>query len=215
MDPISLQDRIARGLGAAARAVGESADAYRPSGPVTPLDAANRYLRLPAVFSAVRGGFDRSVTFGEALWHGVFDSAYTRPGDYLVQQAGTWFVVAQPPLMPVLCARANRTVSFLRPAAPNVSGANFYGGVTLATATPLLTDWPASLLGATGGAAPAAGLPSDTSAPYWTILLPASAAGVFLRTGDLMTDDLGRTATIAAAELTDLGWRIAARQATT
>ena len=195
--------------------MGASADAFRPAGTATPIDPVNRFLRLPAVFSAARGGFERSVTFGEALWHGVFDSAYTRPGDYLVQQAGTWFVVAQPPLMPVLCARANRTVSFLRPAAPSVTGASGYGGVTLATATPLLTDWPASVLGASGGSAPVAGLPSDTSVPYWTILLPASAAGVFLRTGDLMTDDLGRTATIAAAELTDLGWRIAARQATT
>ena len=30
-----------------------------------------------------------------------------------------------------------------------------------------------------------------------------------------MTDDLGRNAVVAAAELTDLGWRITVKQATT
>jgi hypothetical protein len=30
-----------------------------------------------------------------------------------------------------------------------------------------------------------------------------------------LTDDLGRNAVVSAAELTDLGWRITAKQATT
>ena len=30
-----------------------------------------------------------------------------------------------------------------------------------------------------------------------------------------MTDDLGRNAVVAAAELTDLGWRMTVKQATT
>jgi hypothetical protein len=38
---------------------------------------------------------------------------------------------------------------------------------------------------------------------------------VILRPSDLLTDDLGRNAVVAAAELTDLGWRITAKQATT
>ena len=50
--------------------------------------------------------------------------------------------------------------------------------------------------------------------PYWTVLLPAFP-GVVLRPADLMTDDLGRTAVVAAAELTDLGWRLSVKQATT
>jgi hypothetical protein len=50
--------------------------------------------------------------------------------------------------------------------------------------------------------------------PYWTILLPAFGQ-VILRTGDFISDDIGRNAVVAAAELTDLGWRITAQQAVT
>ncbi len=38
---------------------------------------------------------------------------------------------------------------------------------------------------------------------------------VILLPSDLMTDDLGRNAVVAAAELTDLGWRMTMKQATT
>jgi hypothetical protein len=34
-----------------------------------------------------------------------------------------------------------------------------------------------------------------------------------LQPADLLTDDLGRNATVSAAELTDLGWRVTAKQA--
>ena len=65
-----------------------------------------------------------------------------------------------------------------------------------------------------GGGSPAAELPSDTSVPYWTVLLPAFP-GVVLLPADLMTDDLGRNAVVSAAELTGLGWRLTVKQATT
>lgn len=132
----------------------------------------------------------------------------------LVQQGATWFVAAQQRLLPVLCVRTNRVVSFGRPAAPGNTGVNVYGGVTTATNAPLLTNWPASVLGAAGGGRPAGDLPGDSSNPYWTVLLPAFP-GVILRPSDLMTDELGRNAVVAAAELTELGWRIVAKQATT
>ena len=110
--------------------------------------------------------------------------------------------------------RTNRTVSFLRPAAPALSGLNTYGGVDRATLLPLMTDWPASVLGAAGGHHPLSELPSDASVPFWSVLLPTTP-GVALRPADLMQDDLGRTAVVSAAELTELGWRVAVRQATT
>jgi hypothetical protein len=209
-----LQDRISRGLGAAARAIGTRTDAYRPSDFADPLALPNRFLRLQAAFSAADGKFAHPSGYGTALWQGVFDSAYTHPGDYLVQDVGTWFVAAQERLLPVLCVRVNRVVSFSRAAAPTANGVNGYGGVTLASATPLLTNWPASVLGVAGGGRPEAGLPSDAAIPYWTVLLPAFP-GVVLRPADLMTDELGRTATVSAAELTDLGWRLTVKQATT
>ncbi len=209
-----LQDRISRALGTAARAIGSTADAFRPSGVADPLAPSNRFLRLPAAFAPASGSFGSPTAYGVALWQGMFDSAYTRPGDYIVQADGTWFIAAQQRLLPPLCVRTSRIVSFARPAAASASGVNGYGGITRANTTRLLTNWPASVLGFSGGGRPDAGLPGDGAAPFWTVLLPAFAS-VLLRPADLMTDDLGRTAAVAAAELTELGWRLTVKQATT
>jgi hypothetical protein len=174
----------------------------------------NRFLRLRAAFTARDDRFARGNAYGEALWHGIFDAAYTRPGDYLAQGDAIWFIAAQQRLLPVLCVQTNRIVSFWRPAAPSSTGVNSYGGVMTETNQVLLAIWPASVLGASGRGRPDTDLPSDSSIPYWTVLLPA-VSGVTLLPSDLMTDDLGRNAVVAAAELTDLGWRIAVKQATT
>jgi hypothetical protein len=91
---------------------------------------------------------------------------------------------------------------------------NTYGGVTTETNERLLTNWPASVLGAAGQGRPSTDLPGDSSSPTWTVLLPATP-DVILLPSDLMTDDLGRNAVVAAAELTDLGWRMTMKQATT
>ena len=205
MNPTALQDRIHRGLNTAARAIGAETDAYRPTDVSEPLDPTNRFLRLRAGFTAEDGKFARPNGYGDALWYGVFDAAYTQPGDYLVQGDVVWFVAAQQRLLPVLCVQTNRVVSFWRPAAPSNTGENTYGGVTTATNSALLSNWPASVLGASGRGQPNTDLPSDSSVPYWTVLLPAFP-GVMLHPSDLMTDDLGRNAVVAAAELSDLGW---------
>lgn len=103
---------------------------------------------------------------------------------------------------------------FFRAAAPSSRGVNKYGGSTTTNNRPLLTNWPASVLGASGRGQPTADLPGDTSVPYWTVLLPA-VPGVVLLPSDLMSDDLGRNAVVSGAELTELGWRVTVRQATT
>jgi len=209
-----VQDRVQWGWNVAARAVGATTDAYRASGSGTPIDATNRFLRLNAAFIPFDGKVTRPNAYGAALWQGIFDAAYTRVGDYLVQDAGTWFVAAQESLLPVLCVRVNRTISISRPATPTSAGINAYSGVTSMTNTPLLADWPANVLGVGASGVPSAELPSDSSTPYWTVLLP-TYSDIVLLPNDLIQDDLGRNAVIAAAELTDLGWRIAAKQATT
>ena len=214
MDATGLSDLISRGLGTAARAVGPQTDAYRPSGARNPLAPTNRYMRMPAAFGPPDARFRRPEAYGAALWDGVFDSAYTRPGDYLVQGSSIWFIAAQQSLLPPLCVKANRLVSFARPPAQAAAGVNAYGGVVPLDAVPLLTGWPASVLGASGGGSDSAGLPSDTSVPYWVVLLPAWP-GVVLRPADLMSDELGRNAVVSAAELTELGWRLAVKQAIT
>ena len=151
------------------------------------------------------GRFAHPECYGDALWYGIFDAAYTRPGDYLVQADSVWFIAAQQRLLPVLCVKTNRIVSFWRPAAPSSTGVNTYGGVDRRRPTNhCSTNWPASVLGASGRGRPSTDLPGDSSSPYWTVLLPA-IPDVILLPSDLMTDDLGRNAVVAAAELTDLG----------
>ncbi len=214
MDSARLEDRIRWGLNVAARATGATTSAYRPSGADNPLAPRNRYLRLHAAFSGLDGRFSRPNGYGNVLWCGIFDAAYTRPGDYLVQQAATWFIAAQQMLLPVLCVQTNRVVSFARPAVPTSTGVNSYGGITSANVTPLMTNWPASVLIESRDSPPLANLPSGTAVSHWTVLLPA-CPGIVLQTADLMSDDLGRNGLVTATELTDLGWRLAVRQATT
>jgi hypothetical protein len=214
MSVVNIQDRIRWGLNVAARAIGSMADAYRPSSADSPITPENRFLRLNAAFSAPDGRFARPNGYGSAIWHGVFDAAYTQVGDYIVQNTTTWFVAAQQDLLPVLCVQADRVVSFSRSDAASTAGVNTYSGVTTDTNTPLLQNWPASILGVGGSGSPEADLPSDSSVPYWTVLLPAYG-DIVLQPNDLMQDDLGRNATVSAAELTALGWRVTVKQATT
>lgn len=215
MDAQALQDRLSRGMGLAARRIGQVHDLHRPDGAVRPVRADTRVLRLHAAFSAEEPRFARPQGYGRALWWATLDGAAVRPGDYLRGPSGTFFVAAAQPLLPVLAVRTNRTLSASRPAAPLATGVNDYGGLVAATATTLLTGWPASVLAA-GGGGPGP-LPGDARQAWWTVLLPPlpRAAGVVLRASDLLGDDEGRSFVIASAEESELGWRLVAKQAAT
>ena len=205
-----LQDRIDKGLGAAARHIGHETDAFRPNGPTNPLAPENRYLRLPAAFNDENLSFRRPIVYGRATWSGVFDRAYTQPGDYLAGPAGTFFIAAQQSLLPALCILTNRTVTVTRPAAPVTAGVNAYGGLLSTTATTILTAWPASILFA--GAGSPGELPGDGGTPTWTVLLPTTHRPLY--SADIITDDQGLSYVAGSTELTSLGWRIVAKQAT-
>ena len=204
-----LQDIISRGLGSAARHIGDTCDAFRPSCAASPLASDNRYLRLLAAFTQEGFSFRSPVGYGHATWSGIFDSAYTRPGDYLSGPAGIFFISAQQKLLPTICVLTNRTVSITRAAAPDLVGINVYGGFVSATAVPVITAWPASILFAGSGAPD--DLPGDASVPTWTILLPSTPTP--LNPADLIMDDRGFSYVISSAEFTSLGWRILAKQA--
>lgn len=214
MNGRKLEDRLHLGLGVSARHIGQPADAFRPNGPLNPLDKRNRFLRLPATFVSTKGNAARTNVYGEALWHGIFDASYTRAGDYLVLATGSYFVASQEPLLPILCVKTTRVISVVRPDVQTSTGANSYGGYTAGSSVVLMEGWPASVLGENRSSASTADLPSDQAVPYWNVLLPA-VDRVILSPGDLITDDLGRTAVIAGSEKTNLGWRLSARMATT
>ena len=213
MDGQKLQDRLYLGLGASARHIGRQADAFRPKGPLQPLHKANRFLRLPATFVSAKGNSGRTNLFGDPLWYGIFDASYTRPGDYIVLESGTYFIVSQEPLLPVLCVKANRTISIVQPNVQSGPAGNAYGGFTSGGYATLIDAWPASVLGENRTSASSVDLPTDQAVPYWNILLPGLAYPV-VSPGDRITDDLGRSAIVAGTELSDLGWRISAKMAT-
>ena len=204
MDAQRAQDAVQRGLGRAGRVVGGWCEVFRPDGAEGPLAARCLVLRMPAAFSAPDGRFAQPVRHGQVYWHGVFDAAYTRPGDYIRRDDGVvWFIAAQQALLPVLCVRASRVVDVLRPAAPEAPGLAPYGGGGAAAV--VLHGWPAGVVPGGGGAGSA--LPDGLAAGSWTLLLPA-VAGVVLRAGDMVRDDLGRAGTVAQAELSEPGWRL-------
>lgn len=217
-----LQDRVRRGLGRAGRAVGTSCEVYRPTSTSLPLDSANLVMHLHAVFAPPEPNWAKPVGYGQAVWHGLFDAAYTRPGDYLVRyesrdganDGGIWFIAAQQYFLPILCVRASRVVTIVRPAGAQAVGVNGYGGVLADVATTLLRGFPASLLDGGGGGQYQADLPTTTTLGGWKVLLPL-VAGLALKTGDRLNDDIGRVGVIAAVELSELGWRLSVRQVAT
>jgi hypothetical protein len=214
MNGRKLQDRLYLGLGLSARHIGEFANAFRPAGLYNPLNKENRFLRLPATFISARGRATQTNLYGDALWHGIFDASYTRVGDYLVTDSGTYFVASQDPLLPVLCVRTNRTISIARPDMQTGTASNAYGGYTSGNSITLMDQWPASVLGEQRSSRSTTGLPTDQGIPYWNVLVP-SVVGVVLSPGDILMDDLGRAAVITGSELTNLGWRISAKMAIT
>lgn len=216
MNGLTLQDRLYRAAGRTAAIIGGACDLYRPRGTDAPLSPANHILRFPAAFLPIGGSIKRPVPRSEPMWEGIFDAAYTRPGDVLVRHAdnGVFFIVAQQPMMPVLCVRALRMINLARPATAKSAGLNIYGGTVTATNTLFAHNWPASILTTAGSGTGAAQLQVEIAPGTWQVLLPPSL-NVRIRGGDIVTDDQTRTGIVASAELTDQGWRLLVQQAST
>ena len=179
---------------------------YRPKTAAQPLCSRNRIIKLFASFDPGEGGYRSAPGFGHPIWWGAFDSAYTEPGDYLTGDTGTYFICAQRPLLPVQCVLTNRTVDLVRAAAPALGG---YSGLSVASALPVISGYPASLLEASARE-------SDVGVRAqrfggWMVLLPPGLPAV-PQVGDVVRDDTHMTYVVGAAEQTVLGWRLLARQ---
>ncbi len=212
MDSDYLQDRVYWGLNRLANKMGRVTDAYRPDGDSNPVDRSNRFLQLRAAFSRADGNFSQPVGYEVAVWRGYFDGSYTRAGDYLIQKNDIWFIAAQHSLLPVLCVKTNRVISITRQIVPAIGAPG--SPATAATSINIISQWPASVLGTETEGRPVTQLPGDTRIPTVTALLP-SIHGQVLQPADVVTDELGTTRIIVAAELSDLGWRLNVRSITT
>jgi hypothetical protein len=200
------------GLNRVANKIGRITDAYRANGLSDPVHRSNRFLQLHAAFSRADGNFTQPVGYEVAVWRGYFDASYTRVGDYLVQEQDIWFIASQHSLLPVLCVKTNRVVSITRQIAPTTGAST--APATAVTSINVISRWPASVLGTETEGRPITDLPGDTRIPTVTALLPSTHAQI-LQPADVVTDELGTTRIIVAAELSDLGWRLNIRSITT
>lgn len=205
MDGNVLADRIARGMGAGARAVGLWHDVYRPAGVEFPVRLAWRIVRLPAAFDGGDPGYRRPRHYDRAV-RGLFDTAYVRVGDYLAGPRGVLFVAALPALARPLCVLTNGTVDVARPRGPAWPGENSYGASEPAEA--VITGWPAQVMAA--GAGRPGELPGDGGQHGFVVVLPASVP-VNLRGSDVVSDAAGRQFVVGSAEQTEMGWVLTCR----
>lgn len=208
-----LLDKVRWADNVAARVIGQQAIAYRPCSAWKPLDTAAAYIRIPAAFTTLGGGLKRPPGYEIGLCTGIYDASYTRPGDYLVLGDRSWFIASQEAFVPNLCVETNCLVSFGRVQSPSSSGAGAYAGITAAATVAITGKWPANITGLSSSGRDAAGLPTGTPESSWTVLLPPIPS-VILTVSDTMTDDLGRSGIVFAAELTRLGWRLGVKAAT-
>ena len=211
MDGATLQQKIYAGYARAAGKIGLSYQLFRAAGALNPM-AGTPLATLAAAFSAEDYRFAKPAGYGQAAWWGLFDGAQTAVGDILVGPK-TFFIAAQQELAPILVIEAPRLVDLHRPfRETGVGYQTAYGGTTPEQESVLAQQFPASILAGARGAPASADLPDDLHDPGWAILMPAPP-GVTIRTSDILKDDLGRRFDIASAELTPLGWRLAAIQA--
>ena len=216
MDGATLQSRIYAGYAKAAQRLGLPFSQYRPTTASNLLSAGNLLRSLLASFNAQDFKYGRPNGYGKPAWYCIADGSLLAPGDYLIGGTGqTYFIAAMQPLLPILAVECNRTVTVYRPQQQAGVGAVGYGGNTAQNETVLVAGFPASILQGTRGEKGDANLPGDTRNPWLIVLLPNLPGAIYLRTDDVMIDDLGRRYTFSSAEQTDLGWRITAMETVT
>ena len=207
MDGVTLQDRLSRGMGAAARVFGLPYDVFRPSGTCAPMVSERRVLRMYAAFDGGDPGYRRPRGYERAL-RGTFDADCVAVGDYLVGERGVLFVAGLPALARPLCVLTTTVVDVVRPSGAGLPGLNGYGGVEERLRA-VLSGWPAQMLDGSAGVRGA--LPADGGLPGWSVLLPVTP--VPIHASDILRDEGGRRFVVRVAERSELGWRLVVREA--
>jgi len=207
MDGVKLADRLAYGAGCVARRVGFVHDAYRPDGPVAPVDLDKRFLRLSVAYVLPGGSVGAPSAFGVPFRQAWADWSYLRVGDYLSGPEGTVFVAAIEPPKPMLVVMTNAVMSLERPAAPALVGLNPYSAVLPATRIPLFSGFPGSVLAGGIDDRTRIGLPDDTKLPGFVALLPMVEA-VRPHQADILTTERKERFVVTGIETVSGVWRL-------
>ncbi|MEJ7685629.1 MAG: hypothetical protein WKG52_00765 [Variovorax sp.] len=159
---------------------------------------------------------------GNADWLVMLNSdTPALPGDYLISPEEVYIYALSSFLQPAQAIRCNHRVALLRPAADPGTGVQGYGGVCISDSSAalgtldlggnLVAGWPASIL-IGGRQATGTHLPMAVANGGFEIMLPKTVP-VVLRAGDILLDNLGRRFIADTCELSELGWRMAVKEA--
>lgn len=207
MESDRFQNMMSRGLGNAARAMGDSYDVFRPRSAFSPLASENRIMQMPVSVSSGAAGLRMPRGFERAI-KASFDAVSSHVGDYLRGPRGVLFVAALPVLRQPVCVLTNASVDVLRASGSMAPGLNGYGGVTEPSLTVVLGDWPVQFVSAGRGGRSGA-LPTDGGQTSWSVVMPRTP--VPMRASDLLQDSAGRRYVIQAVEETEMGWWLSVR----
>jgi len=153
--------------------------------------------------------------------HAVFDPAALAPGDYVVgslEQGGaseTFYIATIESPAPPAAVRCNAVVNVTRSVRTTVFGPQAALDTQPGNEITLLQGWPASILPTGRSATGDVRLPDDVNLGAYTVLLPSNIP-VTLRSGDAITNTSAPEAIraiVAAADMTDDGWRLLVQQA--
>lgn len=205
MDGTTAQRLIYSGYSKVATKIGQNYAIYRFTGLINPIVAGNLIMTIPVTFAAEHK-FVRNVKALNPVRICYADGRLLKPRDVLVGPYGTFFIGDMQPSLPIQIVRTNDVVSI------NRVGYTTAGSIKPIT-TPIAAGIPAHLqLKRIIVKAPTYG-PKDTGTGVaeWLVYLPIPQGT--LKQHDMLTTQDGMVYEIDAAEFSEIGYIVSARQA--
>lgn len=212
-DAAYVQDKIYYGYSQAAKRLGLQFDVYRSVTPVDPIVPVNLVANVFSSFN-VSWSYMKANKYGNAVYQACVDGRVIQLYDYLVGNGQIWFIASWKTtqiILPILAINCNHTVKIERAAQDVTPDSDQYSGYNAVQPEILAAGLPCSILFSNKGTRNPEKLPTDTNLGFWTVLLP-NLGGVVYKNRDIITDETNARYSVTTAELTDLGWRIAAQQ---
>ena len=230
MTPAAIQAKIYAGYAKAASIIGLTFSVYRPNTVAnsTPLASGNLVASLPAQMTVNSSGANFNKPGGDEdyFWQCMADGRLLKVGDYLVNAtAGTFFITAMQPLLPLLAVKCNNVISIKRAIANQFDsigsvsvGAQPYSGVENSTnplnpngEQTLFASVPIALVSRAIGKAKGLDItPSDAPGPvqWWAYPSPAAVPQGSVRDRDVLVDQDSYRYQTAGAYWTANGYRL-------
>lgn len=201
MNGAALQSLVYRGYGIAAQRIGYPYAVYRAASMISPIAVGNRILT--ALYASFTTGFDFK-SYSKPLAAdciAIVDGSQVQTGDWMVGQAGTFYIADMQPTLPIAAIQCNRTISIVRPGYSTVSS-------TPVSETIIASGFPAFGITSTRGRTQS-GIPiqtqSDSGIHGMRYYLNSHTVGD-IRIEDVIVDENGDRFVIDSAAPTAFGY---------